>query len=126
MSSSHFAVLCIILLSLVPLLHGSGAQTQSLKANANTNTITTTTTTTTAGNNGKQQLNANTNATGLPAANVTQGLDSHKLGSQVCLKDRCPKHKKEKDCFCCFRDRRRCYHNLYVCASSCVRQPPHH
>ncbi|XP_023641001.1 EMBRYO SURROUNDING FACTOR 1-like protein 6 [Capsella rubella] len=95
MSSSHYAILFIIAISLAPL-HGSG-KTQSLDAS-----------------------NSKT------AVNGGKGVESNKLGSSVCLVERCPRHHGHGSdvCYCCFRDSRRCSRNLYACASDCIRQPP--
>ncbi|CAL9234872.1 unnamed protein product [Arabidopsis halleri] len=125
MSSSHFAILCIIVISLVPL-HGSG-NTQHPAANKSASNAQAVDANKSAGNK-TQHFDANksaANAQGLDAnksgANG-QGLENNKLGSSVCHLDKCPKHREEV-CYCCFNDRRRCYRNLYKCVSVCMRQP---
>ncbi|CAE6020474.1 unnamed protein product [Arabidopsis arenosa] len=125
MSSSHFAILCIIVISLVPL-HGSG-NTQHPAANKSASNAQAVDANKSAASK-TQHFDANksaANAQGLDAnksgANG-QGLENNKLGSSVCTLDKCPKHREEV-CYCCFNDRRRCYRNLYKCVAVCMRQP---
>ncbi|XP_020884953.1 EMBRYO SURROUNDING FACTOR 1-like protein 6 isoform X2 [Arabidopsis lyrata subsp. lyrata] len=113
MSSSHFAILCIIVISLVPL-DGSG-NTQHPAANKSASNAQAVDANKSAGNK-TQHFDANKSG-----ANG-QGLENNKLGSSVCHLDKCPKHREEV-CYCCFNDRRRCYRNLYKCVSVCMRQP---
>ncbi|AEC08305.2 maternally expressed family protein [Arabidopsis thaliana] len=123
MSPSHFAILFIIVISLVPL-HGSG-NTQHHNANKPAPNAQAVDASKSAGDK-THSFDANKAAANAQAVDATksdangQGFDANKLGSSVCHLGKCPKHREEV-CYCCFNDRSRCYRSLYKCVAVCNR-----